>query len=188
MSMRRDKETRRQGDKETARRAWVTLSPCPIVSLSPRPPVPLSPCPLVSLSSRAAFTLPEVLATLVLIGVVLPVAMKGVSLALAASDDARRRVQAVGLAENKLAEITADATTDQTTAGSSGDFGDEAPGYTWETSATSVDTNLTELHVRVSWTARGAARHVDLSSYAYASAAATGTGDTAAASAGGGAP
>ena len=94
--------------------------------------------------------------------------MKGVSLALAASDDARRRVEAVGLAENKLAELAADVALNQGGGGGSGDFGDEAPGYRWEATAATVDTSLTEMQVRVTWTARGAERGVTLSTYAYA--------------------
>lgn len=181
MKIQEDKETRGQGDNETARRAPVAASVCVLpsprlpVSASPRPLVPLSPCPLVSsvrprVSSHRprAFTLPEVLATLVLMGLVLPAVMKGISLALAASDDARRRVEAVGLAENKLAELGADIALNQGSGGGSGDFGDEAPGYRWESTTATVDTSLTEMQVRVTWTARGAERGVTLCTYAYA--------------------
>ncbi len=197
-----DKVTRGQGDRGRARACLVSLPPRPLVSLSPRPPVSLSPRPLVSLSPRPlvplsppprrrAFTLAEVLATLVLVGLVLPAVMKGISLALAASDDARRRVEAVGLAENKLAELTADMTTSGTTTGTGaggGDFGDEAPGYRWESSTTSVDTSLNELRVRVAWTARGRERWVDLSTYAYLSSATSGISTTGGDAGGGGTP
>ena len=128
--------------------------------------------------AQRAFTLPEVLATIVLVGLVLPAVMKGVSLALAASDDARRRVEAAGLAENKLAELAAYAASNQGAAGGSGDFGEEAPGYRWEATTSSVDTSLTELNVRVTWTARGAERGVTLSTYAYGGS--TTTNDAAA--------
>ena len=128
-----------------------------------------------------AFTLPEVLATLVLIGLVLPAVMKGVSLALAASDDARRRVEAVGLAENKLAELAADISLNQGGGGGgSGDFGEEAPGYRWEATTATVDTSLTEMQVRVTWTARGAERGVTLSTYAYAASSTASSGLTGA--------
>jgi prepilin-type N-terminal cleavage/methylation domain-containing protein len=207
MNERGDKATRRQGDKGTARaprsapprppfsrscRPSVAASPCLLASPVLRPLAPLPPCPLAS-SPRppvpspharprtAAFTLPEVLATLVLIGLVMPAVMKGVSLAMAASDDARKRIEAVGLAENKLAELYADATSSQgAAAGGSGDFGDLAPGYRWESTTASVDTNLTEIGVRVTWTARGAERGVTLSTYAYGGASATSTGSATA--------
>src|SRR5688500_7535196 len=97
-----DKATRGQGDRGRARSPLVPLSPCLLVPLSPR-------------RHHRGFTLAEVLATLVLVGLVLPAVMKGISLALAASDDARRRVEAVGLAENKLTELTADMSTSGTT-------------------------------------------------------------------------
>ena len=176
MNRQGDKETRGQGDRGRARAPSVPVSPCRLVPLSLR-------------RHRRAFTLAEVLATLVLVGVVLPAVMKGISLALAASDDARRRVEAVGLAENKLAEMTADTTTGQTstTGGTGGgEYGEEAPGFRWEASSTSVDTNLTELHVRVAWTARGRERWVDLSSYAYVTSTSSGTAGTG--TTGGGAP
>ena len=176
MNTGRDKETRGQGDKETARRGAL----CHLV--------PVFPCSLVSSKAKRAFTLPEVLATLVLVGLVLPAVMKGISLALAASDDARRRVEAVGLAENKLAELAADAMVNSATGGGGGEFGDEAPGYRWESSTASVETDLLELNVRVAWTARGRERHVDLSTYAYVSSAASGTSTGTAGGAGGGTP
>jgi prepilin-type N-terminal cleavage/methylation domain-containing protein len=172
-----DHLTRQQGDPAPARAAAAAASSCHPVSSSPRRP------------RRRAFTLPEVLATLVLVGLVLPAVMKGISLALAASDDARRRVEAVGLAENKLAELAADATVNQSSSGGgSGEFGDEAPGYRWESSTASVETDLLELNVRVAWTARGRERHVDLSTYAYVSGAAGGTGTSTAGGSGGGTP
>ena len=170
-----DKGTTGHGNGRDARATAVSLSPCPLVPLSlQRPP--------------RAFTLPEVLATLVLVGLVLPAVMKGISLALAASDDARRRVEAVGLAENKLAELAADAMVNSATGGGGGEFGEEAPGYRWESSTASVETDLLELNVRVAWTARGRERHVDLSTYAYVSSAASGTSTGTAGGAGGGTP
>ena len=124
--------------------------------------------------TSAAFTLPEVLASLVLVGLVLPGVMKGVSLAMSAADDARKRVEAVGLAETKLEELTASATTNA--AGStSGDFGEAWPLYRWESSTNSIDSGLTEISVRVIWVARGTERSVDLATFAYAGAAITTT-------------
>ena len=55
---------------------------------------------------RAGFTLIEVLAALVLIGVVLPVAMKGVSIAMQAASHARHTGEAVELARHKLTELS----------------------------------------------------------------------------------
>lgn len=153
-----DKATRRQGDRDPAR-PHVPLSPCPLVPLSPR----VRPS---ARRRRGAFTLPEVLASMVLVGLVLPAVMKGVSLATAASDDARKRIEAVALAETKLSELTGAAATSQA-ASPSGDFGAEWPAFRWESSSNSVDTDLNEIRVRVVWQARGIERSVDLSTFAY---------------------
>ena len=119
-----------------------------------------------------AFTLPEVLATLLLAGIVLPAVMKGLSIAVAASDDARKRVDATALAENKLAELAAEALTGSTTGATSGTFEPEYPGFQWEGQSTVADVDLTELHVTVAWSARGGtARFVQLSSLVYTGAA-----------------
>lgn len=117
-------------------------------------------------SRSAGFTLLEVLAALVLVGLVLPAVMKGISLAMSASDDARKRIEAMGLGETKLSELAA-STTSSTQAGSSGDFAPEFPGYRWEASAASVEADLTEIRVRVTWTARGSDRSVELATFAY---------------------
>ncbi len=166
-----DKATRRQGGGQFARTLCVTPSPCPLVSASPCLRVPLS----VSSYRRQAFTLPEVLVSLVLVGVVLPAVMKGLSAAMAASDDARKRVEATGLAETKLDELTADAKSAGSGGSSSGNFGADHAAFQWTSSTKSFDTDLTEIHVRVTWTARGAERHVDLAGFAYLN---TGTGGT----------
>jgi len=102
---------------------------------------------------------------------VLPIAMKGLSLALAASDDARSRLEATALAENKLWELSDAALlqsgTTGTTAADGGDFGEAYPGYEWEASSESVDVDLTEVRVRVYWTARGNTKFVGLCSLVY---------------------
>jgi len=118
-----------------------------------------------------AFTLPEVLASLVLVGLVLPAVMKGVSLALQASDDARKRTEAVGLAETKLSEISASVTTGGANSTTAGDFGAEHPNFRWDASiaaAAGASSSLSEVHVRVTWRGRGTERSVDLSTFTYA--------------------
>jgi prepilin-type N-terminal cleavage/methylation domain-containing protein len=133
------------------------------------------------------FTLPEVLATMLLVGIVLPAAMRGVSMALAASDDARKKMEATALAENKLAELTADLILSQAQADvTPGGQAVDQPPYTIEPSVVSVEAELAEVSVRVSWTARGEQRSVVLSSLVYGAAAATtGTATEDAAAAGG---
>ena len=58
---------------------------------------------------RRGFTLVEVLATLVLLGIILPIAMRGVSMAMAAASNARRTAEATSLAEAKLNMLLVDS-------------------------------------------------------------------------------
>ena len=111
---------------------------------------------------HAAFTLVEVLATLVLVAIILPVAMRGISLATAAAGHARRQVEAGALAETKMAELV--ATDGWQDSDLSGDFGDEHPAYRWSAEVGDRDeATLRQLDVHVTWTARGAERSVTLS-------------------------
>src|SRR5438045_3953688 len=126
-------------------------------------------------TSRRAFTLLEVLATLVLIGIILPAVMSGISLATAASSEAKHKVEAISLAEMKLAELVA-MSQDQQQA-SNGDFGVDYPGYTWTSSIEQRDVGLNQISVRVMWFARGRDRFVDLASMVYTpDTSTTGTG------------
>ena len=112
------------------------------------------------------FTLVEIMATLVLIAIILPVAMKGISLALRTSDDARARMEATSLAETKLSELV--ATGDWRSNELAGDFGAEWPDYSW--SAEVMDWEgavLQQVTVRVEWTRRSQDRAVALSTLVY---------------------
>jgi general secretion pathway protein I len=115
-------------------------------------------------------TLIEVLATVVLLGVALPVAMECISYCLAAASAARQRGEAAGLAEAKLAELI--ATGDwQYQASASGDFGEEWPDYRWQSEVFNAPTDeldtLHELTVRITWTSRNEPREFDVSTYVY---------------------
>src|SRR3954471_9087259 len=89
---------------------------------------------------RTAFTLIEVLAPMALLAIVLPVTMQALSVSLGAASGARHMTEASGLAQAKLNELIATAQWDDT---SSGDFGEDHPGYRWETSNASRDYGLT---------------------------------------------
>lgn len=104
----------------------------------------------------------EVLATLVLIGLVLPAVMQGVSLALFVEDDARRRTEAAALAELKLNELVAD---ESLASAASGDFGTDWPAYRWRSSQTSGPDSMTELSVEVWWTDRGEEKSFTLTTW-----------------------
>ncbi|HYO09332.1 MAG TPA: type II secretion system protein [Tepidisphaeraceae bacterium] len=111
--------------------------------------------------ARRGFTLVEVLATLVLMGIVLPVAMRGLSLALAAASVAKHTTEAAALAQTKLNELTTTSATGSLNA--TGDFAPEHPDYTWTATSTQRDYGLTQLDVRVAWPERDGQRTVDVS-------------------------
>ncbi len=121
--------------------------------------------------AHVGFTLVEVLAALMLIAIVLPAVMKGAAMATSIASSARRRNEAAGLAEEKLAEIIA---TDQwQTSSLSGDFGSDWPGYRWQATVQSwpEDTSgagLQQVDLRVSWMARNKQDSLTLSTLAYA--------------------
>lgn len=134
-----------------------------------RPAKQLHPTPR---PTRAGFTLPEVLATLLLVAIVLPSVMQGISLATAAAGTARQRSEATALAESKLNELT--ATNQWQSGGLSGDFGQEWPAYTWQAEVQSwVEPSARQLHVHVTWYARGRNYDVTLSTLVYTAAPVT---------------
>jgi prepilin-type N-terminal cleavage/methylation domain-containing protein len=117
---------------------------------------------------RRGFTLVEVLATLVLLGIILPIAMRGVSMAMAAASNARRTSEATSLAEAKLNMLLADGTW---ASGSlSGDFSPDQPEYQWACLTQNRDYGLTEVAVRVTWSDRGHVREMIVATLALQSA------------------
>ena len=100
------------------------------------------------------FTLVEMLASLALVAIVLPVAMEGISLATSTAGLARQQLEAANLAQTKLAELL--ATGAWQTGVLSGDFGEDRPAYRWTGQVTEYEgTTLQQLDVRVGWTTRG---------------------------------
>lgn len=121
----------------------------------------MKPCAFPSRTSRGGFTLVEVLAALTLAALVLPVAMRGVSLALTCAGRAKRQAEAAVLAEAKLAELV--VTEGWQAADLSGDFEDEAPDYAWRAEVNTWDTTtLRRLDVSVYRKLAGPTRAVTL--------------------------
>ena len=123
-----------------------------------------------------AFTLVEVLAALLLIAIVLPVVMKGVSLATATASTAKRRTEASGLAESKLNELIATGTWQN--GNLAGDFSPDWPDYKWQAvlanyASDTSGQNVQELDLTVTWTANNAEQSVLVSTLVYAKAAST---------------
>src|SRR5438045_1644546 len=110
---------------------------------------------------RRGFTLIEVLATMVLLAIVLPVAMRGVSVSLAAAENAQHRAEAASLGEAKLNSMI--ATGEWSNTAPSGDFGGDWPGYQWSLQTQQRDFNTTEVMLTVTWTERGSQRSLPIS-------------------------
>lgn len=134
--------------------------------------------------ARKAFTLVEVLATLLLLAIALPCVMQGFSLANSAAFKSRRQNEASALAESKLNELV--GTGAWQTGASSGDFGADWPEYTWSCAvnswgtATGVDgTNTSQqLDVTVTWKSGGKDESYTVSTLVYQSANATSSATT----------
>lgn len=137
---------------------------------------------------RRGFTLIEVMATLLLVGIVLPAIMEGISLANSAGAYAKTSLQATALAQMKLNEIAATtiANAQPTTGVYSGGFASVDPqygSYKWSAEMTERNdmenelgiTGIIELTVRVSWPVRAEERTVAVSTLLYMSQTTTGT-------------
>jgi prepilin-type N-terminal cleavage/methylation domain-containing protein len=121
---------------------------------------------------RRGFTLMEALATLVVIAVVLPAAMHGLSLATAAAGMTARRLHATALAESKLTELVLTGAWSsgalegdfQTTAsGIVGSAADSRTEYRWWAQTEPwEDLAVTQLRMRVGWEHAGREHHVEL--------------------------
>jgi prepilin-type N-terminal cleavage/methylation domain-containing protein len=124
---------------------------------------------------RSGFTLVEVLASLVIMGIVLPFAMRGASLAMHAGSVARHQAEAATLGEAKLTEmVSMGAWADS----SQGDFGNDFPQYRWTMENVQRDLGLTELMLSVIWQERGEDRSVKLSTFVYVPTGNAATGAT----------
>ncbi len=105
-------------------------------------------------------SLVEVLASLVLIAVVMPIAMHCVSLSTNASSLAAQRLTATTLAQARLNEII--ATHDYTAPQQQGDFGEDYPAFTWTAYAYDFDTAVKEIEVVVTWMSHAGEQNVKL--------------------------
>lgn len=122
---------------------------------------------------RRGFTLPEVLATMVLIGIVLPVAMAGISTAMQTSARARHQAEASELAHTKLSELT--LLTDATQLTGAGTFGDAWREYRWESAGAVHDLDTYTLTVTVFWAERSVERATSLSTIVFIPGTSTST-------------
>jgi prepilin-type N-terminal cleavage/methylation domain-containing protein len=110
---------------------------------------------------RGGFTLVESLATLVLVAIILPVALRAIAAATATAGEARHRMEASSLAEAQLSELV--ETGEWQGSELSGNFAPEWPQYRWSAEVTDgpVDT-VRQLAVRVEWDSGAGTRSVVL--------------------------
>lgn len=125
------------------------------------------------------FTLVEVLATLLLVAIVLPAALRAITLSLAAGGNAARQRDATLLAESKLEELV--ATRAWQDSDLDGDFSRSPSGDVLESEETAstasyrwvatvedwLDSTVKELTVRIIWDSRGAEREVALTTLVF---------------------
>lgn len=103
--------------------------------------------------SEKGFTLIEILATFVLIAIILPVAMEGISLSTRMASESRRKIEAGTLAEKKLTEVL--IAKDWADGDQNGNFGDEHPEFTWRFEVLDWEKEelMRQINLYVEWTA-----------------------------------
>ena len=113
------------------------------------------------------FTFAELLATVVLIGIIMPVAMQTISLCTRLAGQSRKELEGACLARTKLTELVTSG--DWQSAGRAGDFGSDWLGYRWTADVSNwTDSVVSQIDVTVSWQSQGRDRSVTLSTLAYA--------------------
>ena len=119
----------------------------------------------------AGFTLVEVLAALLMMAIVIPVAMEGMSIASRAGVLGQRKATAMRIAERVLTELIIEGETNQTS--SSGVTADGDTSYSWSmrTEPWAEDAML-ELTVVVTFTVQGSEFNVSASTLVPSAAAA----------------
>jgi len=99
------------------------------------------------------FTFVEVLATMMLMAIVLPVVMNGITMSLSAAGYAKQQSEASMLAQGKMTELIANGEWQQ--AGAGGNFAPDHPEFRWTAQVSDWDgSDLMQLDVTVTWTWR----------------------------------
>jgi len=112
------------------------------------------------------FTFIELLATVVLIAIIMPVAMQCIGLCTRLGGQSRKQIEAASLASTKLTELT--ASQDWETGEKNGEFGSDWPGYRWTADVSNwTDSTLRQLDLTVSWQSQGRERSITLSTLVY---------------------
>jgi prepilin-type N-terminal cleavage/methylation domain-containing protein len=103
-------------------------------------------------SCDKGFTLIEILATFVLIALILPAAMEGISLATKLGVKSKQEIKAGTLAETELGEFLLDG--EWSNGDQSGQFEGDDSAYKWSLKVTdwSLETSMKQLDMTVEWT------------------------------------
>lgn len=122
----------------------------------------LKVCVKTSKARQRGFTLPEVLAAMIFVALVIPVALHGIMLSNKASVNAERKLIATRLADRVLNELI--ITENWQRGANSGEFGEQWPGYRWML----IDENwpmdnMQQLTIVVYYTVQGQEKHIQLS-------------------------
>ena len=116
---------------------------------------------------RRGFTFAELLATIVLIAIIMPVAMRSIALCTRLGGLSRKEIEAASLARMMLTELT--ASDDWRSSGKAGDFGTDWPGYRWTADVTNwTDSIVSQIDLTVHWQSQGLDRSLTLTTLAYA--------------------
>jgi|SRR3990172_2707846 len=115
---------------------------------------------------ESGFTFIEMLATMVLIALIMPVAMHGIALCTRLAGQSERQIEAAGLAKMMLTELV--ITQDWQNGDQQGDFGTDWPDYEWSATVSDwTDSTVEQLDVTVYWVAQGAEKEITLSTLVY---------------------
>jgi prepilin-type N-terminal cleavage/methylation domain-containing protein len=115
---------------------------------------------------RRGFTFIELLATITLIAVIMPVAMRSIGLCTRVAGQSRRQMEAASLAKAKLTELI--VTGEWQDGNQRGQFEKEWPEYEWSMTVTNwTDALVRQLELTVSWRSLGRQRGVTLSTLMY---------------------
>jgi hypothetical protein len=102
------------------------------------------------------------LATVVLLAIIMPVAMHSIGLCTRLAGQSRKEVEAASLAKAKLTDLT--VTGDWQNGNQRGEFGTDWPGYEWSATLTNwTDSSVRELDLTVSWQSAGRRHELTLS-------------------------
>jgi prepilin-type N-terminal cleavage/methylation domain-containing protein len=97
------------------------------------------------------FTLVEMLATILIISLVLPTAMRGIAMVTRIASQSKRKIVASAFAETKISELIASGEWEHGGL-SRGNFGNEYPDYVWDVDVKNWDeAPMSELRVSVYW-------------------------------------